>query len=273
MVAPWASHAERVQLSMRPNLDALAEYRAGDPAKPAVLLLHGFLQTHEFPIVHHMTDGLADKGFTVLAPTLTLGVTHRHTSLACEAIHTHTLEDGMAEIDRWVAWLAKRHKGPIILIGHSLGSITLLAYMQRGAPPPVRHFIGVSIMEGRIEGRKGGNEAVLADLRQRIKLGKGTPMKVPYSFCKSFNAVPGSLFSYLAWTPDRIMATSTRLRADITYIMGSRDDRLGPGWIDALRRTGVVVKIIQGANHFMDGEHEFDLLDNLVLELNNLNKP
>ena len=49
--------------------------------------------------------------------------------------------------------------------------------------------------------------------------------------------------------------------------MGSRDDRLGPDWIDNLKKTKAKVLVIEGANHFMDGDFEFDLLDNVLLEL------
>jgi len=48
--------------------------------------------------------------------------------------------------------------------------------------------------------------------------------------------------------------------------MGGNDDRLGTGWVDKLKAHNRV-KIIPGANHFMDGEHEFDLLDSVLDEM------
>ncbi len=270
MVAAVSAQAEQVRLALRPNLTALAEYHAGAPDKPAVMILHGFLQTHQFPIVARMTDGLADLGYTVLAPTLTLGVTHRRISLACEAIHTHTMEESADEIEKWLDWLRQRHKGPIVLVGHSLGSVNLLATLHKGPPAQVKHLIGVSIMEGRINSTDGRQELQIADLRRRIKLGQREPVRESFSFCKQMNAAPGTLLSYLSWSPARIHTVSAAHRANITYIMGSRDDRLGPGWVEALRRTGVKVRMIEGANHFMDGEYEFDLLDTLVDELKTL---
>jgi dienelactone hydrolase len=267
------ARAEHVQTRPRPDLAALAEYRAGRPDKPALLILHGFLQTYDFPTIFRMTDGLAAEGYTVLAPTLTLGVTHRRASLACEAIHAHTLNDDLKEIDHWVKWLKQRHRGEIILIGHSLGSLTLLAYLDQGADPAVASAIGVSIMEGRISDDKTRQAKAISELRRQLRAGERAPKPRPFSFCNSFNATPASLLSYLEWTPDRVMAASVRQRARLTYIMGSRDDRLGEGWLDALQRTGVKVRIIQGANHFMDGEHEFDLLDALLDELRMVRRP
>jgi hypothetical protein len=34
-----------------------------------------------------------------------------------------------------------------------------------------------------------------------------------------------------------------------------------------LRQTKAKVRVIEGANHFMDGDFEFDLLDTVLLEL------
>jgi hypothetical protein len=43
------ARAEPVTLTLPNHLVALAEYRKGADDMPAVILLHGFLQTHEFP--------------------------------------------------------------------------------------------------------------------------------------------------------------------------------------------------------------------------------
>jgi dienelactone hydrolase len=267
------ARAERVQTRIRPDLVALGDYRPGRPDKPAVLILHGFLQTHDFPTIFRMSEGLSAEGYTTLAPTLTLGVTHRRSSLACEAIHAHTLDDDLKEISHWVKWLKQRHRGDIVLIGHSLGSMALLAYLDQGADPAVGSMIGVSIMEGRVSDDRAKQAKAIAELRRLARAGKHAPQTRAFSFCKTFNATPESVLSYLEWTPERVMDASNRQRARLTYIMGSRDDRLGAGWLDALQHTGVKVRVIQGANHFMDGEHEFDLLDTLLEELRTPRRP
>ncbi len=65
--------ADVVTLELQQGLTARAEYRAGARDKPAVLILHGFLQTHNFPTVHNLAEGLVTAGYSVLTPTLTLG--------------------------------------------------------------------------------------------------------------------------------------------------------------------------------------------------------
>lgn len=259
-----------VYLTLANGVAARANFLPGADDKPAVLLLHGFLQTHEFPTLHRLAEGLSGEGFTVLAPNLSLGVTHRQQSLACEAIHTHTIEQDGAEIDAWARWLRKRHKGPIVVLGHSIGSMVLLAYLTEKPRAEVAKFIGVSIVEGRLRHGETERESVLADLRARIARGDRQPVASQFSFCQKLTATPESLLSYLSWSPERILRALRGLRTPATFIMGSRDERLGPDWLDRLRKTPARLIVIEGANHFMDAEYEFDLLDAVTRELHGL---
>jgi len=262
-----SAHAAPVELTLPNKLVAMAEYRKGDADKPVVILLHGFLQTNEFPLIHRLVEGIADTGHGVLAPTLTLGVTHRRQSLACEAIHTHTLNEVKGEISAWVNWLKTRHKGPIILLGHSFGSVETLAYLSDQPDPVITRFIGVSIIEGRLKLSPTETTKLIAEMRRAVKTRVPRVVTHQFSFCQKYQATPASLLSYLEWTPQRVLGASAKLPLPNLYIMGGRDDRLGTGWVDKLK-TRNRVKIIPGANHFMDGEHEFDLLDSVLAELN-----
>lgn len=262
-----ASRAETVILKLPSRLEARAEYRAGQVDKPAVLILHGFLQTHEFSTVHHLTDGLAGEGYTVLAPTLSLGITQRKQSLACEAIHTHTLQDDFRELDAWLTWLKKKGHHRIVLLGHSHGSTELTAYLLKGAVVPIEKLIAVSIVEVVSSQDSALDRALERQLRQRLDRGERRPVTHPLSFCRKFVATPESFLSYLQWSPERILASIRKVSIPYTLIMGGRDDRLGPGWIEQLQATGKTVRVIEGANHFLDGQHEFDLLDIVLEEL------
>lgn len=257
--------ADRVELTLPNQLVARAEFREGHPGKPAVVLMHGFLQTHDFPVIHRLTEHLGGAGYTVLAPTLTLGISARRQSLACEALHTHTQEDAIRELDAWMKWLKARRVQSVILIGHSFGSMQALAYTAEMHNPMVKKLIGISIIEGRPIGRNG--KEVLPARGNGKSDGIVTQA---FSFCQKFRASPSTLESYLAWTPRRILNEVDRSRLPITFIMGDRDDRLGPHWIAQLQKTRAKVRIIPGANHFMDGEYEFDLLDRVSEELKGL---
>lgn len=259
--------AEPVTLDLKPGLTARAEYRTGARDKPAVLILHGFLQTHDFPTVHNLAEGLATAGYSVLTPTLTLGVTHRRQSLPCEAIHTHTREDNMRELDAWLRWLKARGHRRVVLIGHSLGSAELLLYLQTRRPRDVVQFIALSLVESRSDALANDVETLRRTMQQRAAQGDRRPQRHPLSFCRDFNAIAQTFASYLAITPDRLLAATRSLHLPATFIMGGGDDRLGQGWIERLQRTGKTVIVIPNASHFLDGEHEFELLDAVLATL------
>lgn len=264
-IAP--ARAEPVELTLPGQLVARGEFRPGDLAKPAVLLLHGFLQTHEFPTIQRLADNLAGEGYAVLTPSLTLGVPHRRQSLACEAIHTHGMADATAEIDAWVRWLKRKKPRAIVLMGHSFGSAQTLAYLSGKPDPAVRALIGVSMMEGRVIDDRAARQRALAELRARVKAGERQPVTQPFSYCMTYRATPASLLSYLEWTPEKLLDAMNRARLPVAMIMGGRDDRLGAGWIERLGKTRAKLEVIEGADHFMDGEHEFDLLERVLAEL------
>lgn len=262
-----SAQAQRVAIAIDGRLTAAAEYIAGQWDKPAVLILHGFLQTHEFPIVRQLTQHLAEAGYTVLAPTLTLGIADRKQSLACEAINTHTLQDSVREIDTWVRWLKKR-RTPIVLIGHSFGTIYLLNYLEGRPEPGIGKLIGISLIEGGLSmADNARRQALLQKLHRLAENPSPSLVKQAFSFCKQYQSTPRGLLSYMEWSPDRIVASIENSKLPMAFIVGSRDDRLGPDWIRRLQATPAHTYVIDGANHFMDGQHEFDMLERLLGEL------
>ncbi len=82
MAMPVAAHAgsARMELDIAPGVTAEADYWPGEADMPAVLILHGFLQTSEFPTVRRLAESLAEEGFSVLTPSLTLGLNRRRQS-------------------------------------------------------------------------------------------------------------------------------------------------------------------------------------------------
>lgn len=259
--------AEMVDLQLANGLTARAEFTPGKFDKPAVIILHGFLQTAESPTIHHLAEELHDQGYGVLTPNLSLNITNRRQSLACEAIHTHTMEGDVGEIDAWVNWLMRKRPKGIVLIGHSFGSVHLLAYLHSRPNAPVNKLIGISVVEARMSLNEQELRTLREDLRQRVQRGNREIVVKPFSYCQKFTATPASLQSYLAWTPQRVLETIKQLPQHVSFIMGDRDDRLGPRWTENLQTTRAKVVVVKGANHFMDGGHEFNLFDSVLAEL------
>ncbi|AAZ96949.1 hypothetical protein Tbd_0996 [Thiobacillus denitrificans ATCC 25259] len=254
-----AAQAAIVEQQMRPAITASAEYVVGERGKPAVLLLHGFLQTREFPTIATLGRGLQSAGFTVLAPTLSLDIPNRTRSLACEAAHRHGMDQDLMEISRWVSWLKARGHDSIVLVGHSFGSLQLLAYLSQNPDPAVKGYVGASLVDAQIGALP--RQPLIADMQSRAQNGQRDLVTRSLSFCRNYTSTPESLLSYLQWDPSRVLAALKRSPVDTLLIMGDADERLGRGWLKALRHIQVPMVIVPGASHFMDGTHEFELLE------------
>lgn len=264
------AHAEIVELNLPSNLVAKAEFVKGNPNKPVILLLHGFLQTHNFPTISRLTESLAGEGFTVLAPTLSLGSTHRAQSMACEALHTETINDTVKELHEWVKWLKAKGYKRIVLAGHSLGNVTNVAYLSSHPDTSIIKFIGISMVEGRLKLSDAERSALISELRKKVHRHDRSIQKNQFSFCQKLHSTPDSILSYLEWGPEKLLQAIKKSPIPSTMIMGSKDDRLGPDWTPRLKKTNAKVIVIEGANHFMDGQFEFDLLDHMLDELKGL---
>jgi pimeloyl-ACP methyl ester carboxylesterase len=269
-VFPATARAAIVQQEMRPGISANAEYLAGERSKPAVLLLHGFLQTREFSTVATLAHGLQEAGYTVLSPTLSLNIPNRTQSLACEAVHRHSLDDDVAEIGRWVSWLKSRGHRTIVLLGHSFGSMQLLAYLSLKPDAAIKGYIGTSLIEAQIG--TTARSVLIAQLENRVLSGQRALVTQALSFCSKYPSTPEGLLSYVRWNQARLLAALKQSPVGVKLIMGDADDTLGRGWLNALQHVGTPMAIVRGANHFMDGEHEFDLLDQTLKYLENLKR-
>ncbi|MCU7935538.1 MAG: alpha/beta fold hydrolase [Candidatus Thiodiazotropha sp. (ex Dulcina madagascariensis)] len=240
-----------------------AEYLQSDNRRSPILILHGFLQTRDFFTVRRLADALKDAGYPVLLPNLSLGIDHRRQSLACEAIHTHSMKQDVSEVAFWVNWLSHRTGQPVTLIGHSIGSLMLLAYLDRYHDAPVEKSIFISLIpfaQGPIA--KAGS----ADKRRAETdlLSAGDKMhRYPLAFCDKYTTTPGNYLSYLDWDQPRALNTIVGLKRKPSIILGSKDIRLGAAWKPRLQALKADIFEIEGANHFFDHTHEFDLFDTI----------
>ncbi len=257
--------AETIREKLPSGRHGVAAYYQADMSQPAILVLHGFLTTHNFNTVTSITELLVEKGNTVLAPTMTLGINARQGGLSCDAIHTHTLDEDLNEINFWVNWLKRRGHKQIILIGHSSGSLELVAYLNKNPDPAVKKLIATSLVYA-----DGFNPPTLVE--QQITEAKGKHRRDDRSlqnytlyYClENFLAPPYVYLSYTAWTRERVLAALKQSPVPVSVIMGGNDKRFQEGWIEGMEQAGAEVIIIQGASHFFDAHHEFDLHDTIL---------
>lgn len=255
--------ADTVEIKLASGLVGLADYRAGKAGFPAVLLLHGFLQTRNSPPMNRLADALADSGYPVLVPTLSLGVSRRNKSLSCEAVHKHTLQDDVQEIGQWVSWLGGHGHKRIVLIGHSSGGKDVLAYLSSTPNAGVERAILASIVPIYVDA-----EQYRKVRAEKLPLpGQVAPplRRFTIAYCKNnYAATLPAYLSYADWTGNVILERLARVTVPVDIVLGSNDQVVPPDWQAQLMRGRIPVHMIEGAGHFFDGEHEFELSDHVI---------
>ena len=256
--------AEEILLEMPNGLTARAEYSRGNDDRPVVLILHGFLQTYEFPTVARLANSLREEGLTVLTPSLTLGIDNRNQSLSCEAIHKHNMHEDSEELRAWVSWLHAQTGKPVTLIGHSIGSLNLLGLMQEPPRESVERLVLISLLsldeDTIMASTKESYERALENL-ERGKLGLAN---YSLSFCERYPSEVEDFLSYRSWTSEKTTRVLNSLDVPAYVILGSRDDRMSAGWRSKVSQTSAQVILVEGAGHFFDTQYEFDLLDEVL---------
>ena len=267
MALSMGIHAGSAQMELKlgNGLVAEAEYWPGAADMPAILIVHGFLQTHEFPTVRRLAESLADEGYSVLTPSLTLGIERREQSLACEAIHTHSMEQDVSELRAWTNWLAQRVGKRPVLIGHSTGGLQLAAMLDALPGLPVERVLMISLIYLADDQVASDVEQVREHAQIDHDAGNALLRRYAISYCREYVTTPDRLLSYLEWDADRLTNAMSRIPVPTTVIIGDRDEQIDPRWLESLRQSGVAVRLINGADHFFDLEYEFDLLDEVVM--------
>jgi pimeloyl-ACP methyl ester carboxylesterase len=258
-------YAEIVTQEMPGGLVATAEYQAGDADKPLLLFIHAFLQTRNFPTSKRLAEALGEEGYPTLSPTLTLGVSDRRGSLPCESLQLHSIDQEAGEIARWVEWAMRQGHQDIRIIGHSAGSVSIVAYLDQFAgriPESVRKTVLISLTHYGA-GRPAAFETteLEREARQLQQQGSLEPAEFALAFCEKYPARPGDYLSYLHYSAARIRNIIADTPVETHVVLGSKDFRIGKRWIDQLVSNSARVHVIEGANHFFDQSHEFDLLD------------
>ena len=253
------SYAEIIELNSPDDKTIQAEFFQGEPGYKAVLLLHGFLQTNQFHTVKRLAEALHDSGYTVLTPTLSLGLDKRIQSLPCEAIHTHNFENDRAEIDVWVDWLTEKTGKNVTLVGHSAGSLTLLEYMRISQAEKVDLGILISMAYLSDSENNSMEKQSEAKARQAIASGDSGISNYHLAFCQTYPTTAKNFMSYHEWNPKKLLTLTSQFSDKVNVIIGTEDVRLKQIGRDRLEREIIPVTYIPGANHFFDQAHEFDL--------------
>ena len=251
---PIWGQAELIRLTSPSNLLVTAQYHQGQSGYPAILLLHGFLQTRDTPPMSELGQSLADAGYTVLMPTLSLGYEGRSQSLDCAAVHKHTLNEDIAELDLWTKWLHTRLNLPVILIGHSNGGAIILNYIANHPDKNVQGAILTSLVPMKIsrdEFRRAQHENK-----------KNTLHEYSLSYCQhSYISTVAGYLSYASLDATKMLAKLRRSKVPVQIIIGGDDQVFMVGWGKKLVHYFPSTIVIPQASHFFADGAEFLLFD------------
>ena len=259
------SFAESVQLTTASNKEVIATYLQGEGNSNPVLILHGFLQTKEFPTIERLATSLNDSGYSVLNPTLSLGLSNRKQSLPCEAIHTHSLDSEAEELGQWIEWLYEKTGKSVTLIGHSSGGQVILKYMENSNAKFVNHsiLISLSYYASGPAARENKNHAekALSIIKENTK----RLSTYALNYCETYPTYARNFLSYYDWDIDKTSSMISKFNKQLSIILGTGDKRIDNNWRQQLQNIHSNTHLIEGANHFFDQTHEFDLVDTVEM--------
>lgn len=259
--------AELVKEKLPGGITVTAEYDAAEAGKPTILVIHPFLQTHNFSVIANLTDSLVSEGYGVLRPTLSLGIDGRKQSLPCEAVHAYSLQDRIDEIGFWKDWLAQRSIGPVIGFGHSSGATFMAMYEYQQKPDAFKKLILLTPIHYGFPGGTGIDPAQRDIALQAAKQGKPDELfQYKLSFCEKFTAPRSRYLEYTRWDEVAVTGMLRDISIHIDIVYGTADPSLNDSWKARLEKAGKHLTYVPEGNHFFSGPAEFDMHD-VILEV------
>lgn len=255
------SYAESVKLKNVSGQVIAADFTQGSNNTGPILLLHGFLQTNKFSTINHLERDLNDSGYTVLSPTLSLGISNRKENLSCEAIHMHSMDKDAAELRQWIEWLYKKTGRQVTVIGHSAAGSTVLKYMEDSNAMYIGHAILISLTY--INDNLYSNENFHYKEKALKAVNSGINPLDAYAlhYCKTYPTDARAFLSYYNWDRVKVGKVVSEFNDHISIILGTGDKRVESDWRQQLKDQNSNIILIEGANHFFDQAYEFDLTE------------
>lgn len=263
--------SELVETKLPDGVIAMANFHSGLNTKPAVIVLHGFLQTYHSPPMSSLASNLSSRGYTVLSPTLSLNINHRNQSMACEAVHIHSMEGEVDEVSYWVTWLNNKGYKNIVLVGFSsTGNIAAILLSARKTQPSIKQLILVSL--NPLFSEPGERQKLLGSLNSnRNKMSKKLE-QLSLGYCKkNYTTTAKNYLAYAQYENKKVLALISATSVPTEIILGTVDTILPANWSAEIAglNSRSHVTFIKNANHFFDDTYEFDLAEAVENTLKN----
>ena len=257
------AHSEQVETKLQNGVIATANFHGGLSSLPAVIILHGFLQTYHSPPMSSLASNLSSRGYTVLSPTMSLNVNRRSQSMACESVHAHSMENEVDEVSYWVSWLNTKGYKEIALVGFSsTGNIAALLLSAKKTQPSIKHIILTSLNPVYLETAE----------RQKLRTKMSTSLsktgkqleRVSLGYCrKNYITTAGNYLTYAQYDSYKILELIRDNPVPAEIILGTTDTILPDNWAEKISgiNTQNNVTLIKNATHFFEDTNEFDLAE------------
>ncbi len=239
-----------------------AEFSKADEksvADPAILLLHGSGAHHKMETISGIQQALLEHGYSVLAISLSLGVSDRHGMMACDEVHNHLHTDAFDEIDAWLGFLRQSGVRRIILMGHSRGGNQIAWYAREGG---VKEIAGIVLLAPatwsksraamRYKERFGQSLDELIE-RARKTAPESRLKDIPFLACPATTVTARSFLGYYEDEPRRDTPSLLSALEMPVLVVAASEDTIVPDLADRLRNNPaphVSLSIVDGADHF-----------------------
>jgi len=146
----------------------------------------------------------------------------------------------------------------------------LISFLQSNTDPAIKHLITVSPGTAWNPNKL---EQTIADIQQAnkdIETSENTIEKYSLGFCEhNYKTTANNFLSYANWTETVLLKSFEDIKIKTQVIIGNNDPYIPNNWAKKLRKKNINVTVIDGANHFFNGDAEFLLQDNIINILDN----
>lgn len=268
--------AEEVVLPYKAkNLNLLAEVDWKGGKDRVVVILHGTLSHNRHTTVANLQRLLGAKGFSTLAPNLSLDVDRRQGNFDCAADHRHRHEDARGELGAWMDWLKGQGVKQVDLVGFSRGGNQAAWFAGEGGHPLLKKLVLVAPttwswerVTERLNGReKLGLFETLKRAKGAIGAGRGETVfkDVPFLTCEKARVSADSLVSYYDTAETRRDTPTLLPKLKVPFlVVATTADKIVPDLLPRLKAMpeaqGNLV-VVDGADHFFNDLFAEDAVD------------
>lgn len=229
-----------------------------------VLLTHGTLAHNKMEIIATLQGLLAERGYSSLAPTLSLGVSDRKGMFDCATPAVHKHYDAMDEIGLWLDWLKDEGAKDVVLAGHSRGGNQTAWFAARENDPVVSKVVLIApatwSAEDAAESFEKRHSKPLKDsfaqAQALVDAGKGAEfMKGSgYLYCPEADVTAEAFVSYYETDVRRHTPELMGMISKPTLVIAGTEDNIVKGLIEEVQPLAdagkVQLAIIEDADHF-----------------------